>query len=292
MVMTTVHFRFILRLIAIVVCIVLMTACTPKEAEKKAESPEENNISQDTTLETMEIKIYRFFDDDGLMAYEYTTVSISLTNILADTVKNLNLYTGIKLKNLFYEGTRLIVDLDPVMAEVMDWGSFGSLAYFNAILYTFASYPGVTEIKILIGGEEDIEGSHFSFRGIFPAEAYLNYLPEAPPPQVHDFIFNRLLDGRIFDEAHTYDLPEHYIDEIRAILQTSTWKINDDPPEAGFYSNYYGLLIQDKVVAFINLYNNQTLVILKDPDTGANIAVYWAPVDIYTNIGIYISNHF
>ena len=88
--------------------------------KSEEQTAQEININQN-----VQVKIYRFFDDDGLMA------------------------------------------------EVMDWGSFGSLANFNAILYTFASYPGVTEIKVLIDGAEDIEGSHFSFKGVFPAERYL-----------------------------------------------------------------------------------------------------------------------
>ena len=274
------------KLTGILILAILLTACTGGKPEKQTAPPDE----------TAQVKMYRFFDADGLMACEYNTVSISRTHILADTIKNLG--TGIKLKNLFYEGTRLIVDLDPAMAEVMDWGSFGGQTYFNAILYTFASYPGVTEIKVLIDGAEDIEGSHFSFRGTFPAEVYLHYSVNnniqagEASPQVQDFIFNGLLYARTVEEIHKYDLAEYQIDEIRSILQTSAWKIGSNSPETGFYSNYYGLLIQDKAVAFINLYNNQTLIILKNTDTGGNIAVYWAPPDIHTNIGIYISSHF
>ena len=187
----------LLRLTWIVIFTLPAAACSPKETGKKAEQGEETNAVRDTIFETvlpdtMEVKIYRFFDDDGVMACEYNTALISRANMLADTKKILLRYPVITLKDLFYEGTRLIVDLDPSMEEVLDWGSTGSLAYTSAILYTFASYPGVTEIKVTIDGAEDIEGSHFSFKGVFPAEAYLNYPviknnDNIPPPESPEY---------------------------------------------------------------------------------------------------------
>jgi len=163
----------------------LMIACTPKHDNKNEKTeeqvtplqpeitqPEEININQDILSETSEVKFYNFFDDGESITHEYQTVNISSENMPAVTNQNLG-RAGIEVQNIYYEGSRLIVDLAPIMEQTMDHGSSGSLCKLHSMLYTFASFPGVKEIKILINGVEDIEGSHFSFNRIFSAEEYI-----------------------------------------------------------------------------------------------------------------------
>ena len=120
--------------------------------------------------DTAEVSFYKYTDYDE---FTVNKERISYANLLEDTVKYLDRHNDwILIIGIRYEGRRLVVDLDPGMGGRLDAGSMGGYCTQSSILRTFASYPGVNEMKFLIGGVEDCEGNHFNLQGIFKAADY------------------------------------------------------------------------------------------------------------------------
>ena len=83
-------------------------------------------------------------------------------------VKNHTLdHKGIRIINLWYEETRLVVDITPMCAIPFDHGSFGGTVRTRSFVDTLKTLPNVTEVEILVGGQRGVSGSHFSFAGAF-----------------------------------------------------------------------------------------------------------------------------
>jgi len=129
---------------------------------------ERQAVATGASWETAEVKFFRVFD--YFIPYEYHIEHISYVNLLEDTIKFLNLHTGIEIINIFYQGSMLIVDLHPNFVTKMDHGSLGGAVLSNMVLHTFASFPEVEEIKFLKDGMEGVSGWHFDLSGIFRAE--------------------------------------------------------------------------------------------------------------------------
>ncbi|MCL1976448.1 MAG: hypothetical protein FWG61_09855 [Firmicutes bacterium] len=122
--------------------------------------------------ETAIVKFYFGVDDlySDYAKWEYKNESISYANLLSDTKKYLELYCGITLTNIWYDNTKLIVDLDPSVYMILNAGSHAGIMDTGILVKTFSSYPGVEEIEFLIGGERNCWADHFSFDCVFVAE--------------------------------------------------------------------------------------------------------------------------
>jgi len=82
-------------------------------------------------------------------------------------IRLMRYHHGIRIRDLWYDGARLYVDLAAVEAIVFNWGSTGSFYRWNVLVRTLATLPDVSEIVILVGGYADVEADHYSFRGVF-----------------------------------------------------------------------------------------------------------------------------
>ena len=103
---------------------------------------------------------------------------------------------------------------------------------------------------------------------------------------IYDGIFQSLSEEQYFE----FELQENNIIEINNILQTITWEIDIDPPIMGFGGmESIGLLHQNRVLAFLNPFGSEMLIILKPTDYES--IVYWASIDIYKNLEEYINEN-
>ncbi|MCL2286161.1 MAG: GerMN domain-containing protein [Firmicutes bacterium] len=91
---------------------------------------------------------------------------ISGKNLWVEFIRLMRCHTGIRIRDLWYDGTRLYVDLAPVEAIVFNWGSTGSAQRQSSLINTLSTFPNVTEIVILIDGEADVAADHFNFEGV------------------------------------------------------------------------------------------------------------------------------
>jgi len=76
----------------------------------------------------------------------------------------------LQIRDLWFEGSRLFVDLMPDAAYHVGYTHFGSYYSENRLLHSLASLPGVEEIEILFGGHRGIiVGSNISadFGGVY-----------------------------------------------------------------------------------------------------------------------------
>ena len=83
-----------------------------------------------------------------------------------EAIRLMRKHTGIRVKDMWYEGDRLVVDLFPVESIIFNWGSTGGWARTLSLVRSFASFPGVEEIEVLVGGAGGVRADHFSF-GIY-----------------------------------------------------------------------------------------------------------------------------
>jgi len=112
----------------------------------------------DTTYNAMVTGYYH--DDLG-----YITETVSGENWLMDAIQLVYSHTGIQFQKMWYDGNRLYADL--VSQEFFRFqGSAGASIRYNIMYTTLASFPGVEEIVVLIGGERDAASDHFCFAGV------------------------------------------------------------------------------------------------------------------------------
>jgi len=76
-------------------------------------------------------------------------------------------HLDIQLVDIWYEGTRLVVDITPASAIPFNWGSTGGAVLTLTLINTLASMPNVTEIEVLVGGQRGMWADHFSFADTF-----------------------------------------------------------------------------------------------------------------------------
>ena len=132
------------------------------------------NYASPAEAATVEVKIFYSSYDEELNEniLEYVTVPLRVSNISEDTSRFMLEYNGIVVDSIWYEGSRIYVDLNEGERAKLDRGSEAGNVGSNILLRTFSSYPGVEEIVILIDGEHNSYGNHFNFDGAFIAETY------------------------------------------------------------------------------------------------------------------------
>jgi len=73
----------------------------------------------------------------------------------------------VEIDNIWYEGSKLCVDLSENMRPRLDAGSAAGASFYECVVRTFATYPNVETIEILLGGKKGESGNHFSFVSVF-----------------------------------------------------------------------------------------------------------------------------
>jgi spore germination protein GerM len=119
--------------------------------------------------ETADVNFYSVVDDlySDDAEWEYKTERISYASLLDDTKKYMKLHNNIKVINIWYENTRLFVDIDTNEAMRLDAGTHAAIVGITKLVKTFSSYPGVEEIEFLMGGERKAMGEHYNFDLVF-----------------------------------------------------------------------------------------------------------------------------
>lgn len=134
----------------------------------------ENHNKKLTNLETVTLKFY-WYDWDNEVSTDYydernyqnKTEVIQGENLLEETIRFMDLYSDIKIKNIWYEGTKVCVDLKAVEGYMFNAGSASGAIRTNILLLTFSGYPDAEEIEILVDGKRGYSADHFNFDKIF-----------------------------------------------------------------------------------------------------------------------------
>jgi hypothetical protein len=92
-----------------------------------------------------------YFDENS---YTFTTIQIPTESFLEEAIKQLYLNKQFSVDNLWYEGSRLYIDLNLTMVRLLDAGSTGGAISSVELLLTFASFPGADELVFFLGGKE------------------------------------------------------------------------------------------------------------------------------------------
>jgi len=112
--------------------------------------------------ENFDIRIYH--SDPMANFWVYTPAVISRDNMIKDVREKITYL----IDDFWYEGTHLVIDLkfETLLTNFVQ-GSTG--AYFNTmgLVRTFATFPNVETLEVLIGGFRGTSGSHFDFNAIF-----------------------------------------------------------------------------------------------------------------------------
>ena len=98
---------------------------------------------------------------------EYAEQEIVPYNWQSQIIEHMRTHKDIRIINLWYEESRLVVDITPASAVPFNWGSFGGAVRSRALIDSLASMPNVTEVEILVGGQRGVSADHFSFAGAF-----------------------------------------------------------------------------------------------------------------------------
>ena len=78
--------------------------------------------------------------------------------------------TGIRIADMWFEETRLVVDLEHAEGILFNWGSSGGYFRTRSLIDSLATMPNVTEIIVLVGGLRGVGADHFNFAEIFRVE--------------------------------------------------------------------------------------------------------------------------
>lgn len=135
-----------------------------------------NNIINGLAIDSETIAIKFYYYDENEITYKIE--SINLNNSLEETIQLMYLYNKIRIDDIWYEGSKICVDLNPIERYEFDRGSAAGIMRTDALILTFSSFPGAEEIEFLIGGEKGCMGSHFSFDVIFPVKDSIDFPSE------------------------------------------------------------------------------------------------------------------
>jgi hypothetical protein len=121
----------------------------------------------DLAYVTIGFAYYCFEIDPGINylpeAWKYHDVEIPGEYLWEEFIRLMRYYSGIRVRDLWIEGTRLYVDLAPVETIVFNWGSTGGWHRSNVLFKTLATFPDITEFIVLVDGVAGVGADHFSF---------------------------------------------------------------------------------------------------------------------------------
>ena len=110
-----------------------------------------------------------YADPTAMFYFIYRYELISYENMVEETISKINEFNGydFPIDNFWYDGTNLIVDLEPDVdiGGVSNFlqGSSGASINVGIIVQTFGSFPNVETVEIRIDGRRGVEGWHFDF---------------------------------------------------------------------------------------------------------------------------------
>jgi len=114
--------------------------------------------------------IIRFYSYDDIWPEpigDYTEQEISYYDWQYQVIKHMRAHKDIRIAGLWYEDSRLVVDITPASAVPFNWGSTGGAIRTRSFIDSLASLPNVFEIEVLVGGQRGVSADHFSFAGVF-----------------------------------------------------------------------------------------------------------------------------
>ena len=121
----------------------------------------------DLFSENFEMRFFRFSDFND---YEYFDAEIEYHNWQQQVISHMQTHSGIQIADLWYEESRIVVDLKPAGVVFFNWGSFGGAMRKLSLIESIATLPNITEIEVLVGGQRGVGADHFSFAGVFRVE--------------------------------------------------------------------------------------------------------------------------
>jgi hypothetical protein len=74
-------------------------------------------------------------------------------------------HLNLRIFDLWYEGSRLVVDLTPAAFVPTEWGSYASAQVMDSLFESLGTMPNVSEIEVLVGGQRRFSSSHSSSEG-------------------------------------------------------------------------------------------------------------------------------
>ena len=110
--------------------------------------------------ESFEFTIARYFDWNEYERYDFEIHPLTWQ---ADVIALMQEHGNIQISRLWYEGTRLFVDVKPASAVLFNWGSTGGTMRVATLIDSLASLPDVTEIHVMVGGQRGVAMDHFNF---------------------------------------------------------------------------------------------------------------------------------
>jgi len=116
--------------------------------------------------ESFTVRFYSYHEFSPQPIYEYVDEEILPEDWQGQVISHMLTHNNIRLADLWYEGTRLVVDITPAGAVPFNWGSHGSGMRGLSLLTSLATLPGVTEIELLVGGQRGVYVDHFNFGGV------------------------------------------------------------------------------------------------------------------------------
>jgi len=119
-------------------------------------------------METITVNFHFYvFHPCGDEAFEYIPIEVPGEKWREKILQLMPQYSGIYIRDLWYEGTRLFVDLYAAQAAAFNMGSFWGYVLTAVLVETMKSLPYTEEILILVEGQPGHSGDHFNFARIF-----------------------------------------------------------------------------------------------------------------------------
>jgi len=102
-----------------------------------------------------------------------------------------------------------------------------------------------------------------------------------------ELVFNKICYTKTLEEESEHRLNDAQIEELNKIFKKYTWEAAV-VPECGFENYTYQISQNDQLVAFFVIYEEKTLVGVKDAD-GATDGIYLAPIGLFQDIANFYS---
>jgi len=96
-------------------------------------------------------------------SFLYNSEEIYINNFRDELIRLMHEYTGIRILDLWFEGSKLYVDLHEDALRFINQGTAGSTISINILERTLASVPGITSFEMLLNGQRGVEKDHFIF---------------------------------------------------------------------------------------------------------------------------------
>ena len=118
---------------------------------------------EDMFEESFTMRIYRHWDYLDGPQYDNFYEEVLPMDWQGQVIYHMHVHLGIQIAGVWFEGSRLVVDLTPAGAVPFNWGSFGGTMLSNSLFDSLATLPNVTEVEVLVGGQRRVSSDHFNF---------------------------------------------------------------------------------------------------------------------------------